>query len=94
MLLKTGQIKCKRTRKYGMKKKTKRRKRTKIMTEEKKNSGTNREDQTANEGPCDGIYENQNENYNQQSRSKEKCLFHYLRNEIIDIPMHYFFCPN
>ena len=71
--------------KYGMKKKTKRRKRKKIMTNEKTktNGGANREDQTAKEGGCDGIYENQNQNDNQQSRSEAKCSFDHLPNEVI-----------
>ena len=41
------------------------------------------EDQTAKEGGCHGIYENQNENDNQQSRSEEKCSFDHLPNEVI-----------
>ena len=39
--------------------------------ENKTNGKTNREDQTATEEACDGTYENQNDNNNQQSRSRE-----------------------
>ena len=51
--------------------------------ENKMNGWTNREDQAAKEGACDGIYENQNDSDNQQSRSKEKCSFEYLPDELI-----------
>ena len=51
---------------------------------ENKTSGkTNREDQTATEDACDGIYENQNDNNNHQSRRKGNCSFNHLPDEII-----------
>ena len=51
---------------------------------ENKTSGkTNREDQTATEDACDGIYENQNDNNNHQSRRKGNCSFNHLPDKII-----------